>query len=83
MLGQIGGVIGIIFPLGALISQYFTEKIYQMTLLSKLYQIENNEDRKGRMAEIDQRLDEAFGEARKDQKLFNEEEKLDSQVRNS
>jgi uncharacterized membrane protein len=70
MMGQIGGVIGIIFPLGALVSQYFTEKIYQMKLLSKLYQIENNDDRINRMAEIDQRLEKVFGEARRDQLRF-------------
>jgi uncharacterized membrane protein len=70
MLGQIGGVIGIISPLGVLVSQYFTEKIYQMTLLSKLYQIENSENKKDRMAEIDQRLEDAFGNINSDQLRF-------------
>jgi hypothetical protein len=44
MLGQVGGVMGIIIPVGALVANIFTSTIYKMTLLSFLYRVENKQD---------------------------------------
>jgi hypothetical protein len=45
-LSQIGGVMGILLPFGALLSGVFSNKMYAMTLLGLLYHVEkdNNTD---------------------------------------
>jgi hypothetical protein len=42
MLGQVGGVMSILLPIGGLFTRIFSSTIFQMTLMSKLYKIEND-----------------------------------------
>jgi allophanate hydrolase subunit 1 len=44
MFGQIGGVIGLILPFVSLFVRFFSNKIYQMVLLSRLYVVNDRED---------------------------------------
>jgi hypothetical protein len=46
VLGQIGGIIGILLPVGAILSSVFSSKIYVMTLLSLLYQVDQKQTSK-------------------------------------
>ena len=46
VLGQIGGIIGILLPIGAILSGVFSSKIYVMTLLSLLYQVDQKQTAK-------------------------------------
>lgn len=46
VLGQIGGVMGIIIPLFVASIQFFSTKIYTMTMLSLLYQVDEKPDYK-------------------------------------
>ena len=39
MFGQIGGVIGLVVPAGALLANFFSSTIYEMTLLTRFYKI--------------------------------------------
>ena len=43
VLGQVGGIIGILLPVGAILSSIFSSRIYIMTLLSLLYQVDQRQ----------------------------------------
>ena len=53
ILGQIGGVMAILLPFGALLSGLFSNKIYAMKMLSLLYHVDNdNQDHESKTTRI-------------------------------
>lgn len=46
VLGQVGGIIGILLPVGAILSSIFSSRIYIMTLLSLLFQVDQTQTSK-------------------------------------
>jgi hypothetical protein len=43
MLSDVGGIIGVLVPLGAFLVHVFNEKVYTMTMMSVLYQVKSKD----------------------------------------